>query len=221
MFSKLLVVAGVASGLVAPSARHAPAATSLDAKSEAMPFLECPAALDGTLPGDRGFDPLRFTDSDWNMAEVIIPAKAIMAGPEPLPMVYWMREAELKHGRICMLATVGYLTVDAGIHFPGAKYAGIDALHAHDAMLATGNMGVMLLFAAVVELTSMTAVIGATKGSGRAAGDFGLDPLEFCGNPETKSFMLEAEITHARLAMLGFSGLVTQSALLEKGFPYF
>ena len=78
-----------------------------------------------------------------------------------------------------------------------------------------------LLFAAVVELCSMTAVIGATKGSGRAAGDFALDPLEFCGNPETKAFMLEAEITHARLAMLGFSGLVTQSALLEKGFPYF
>merc|ERR1719482_1821693 len=29
-------------------------------------------------------------------------------------MVYWMREAELKHGRICMLAVVGWLTVDAG-----------------------------------------------------------------------------------------------------------
>ena len=44
-----------------------------------MPFLECPAALDGTLPGDVGFDPLRFTDLDWNMAEVIIPAKSISA----------------------------------------------------------------------------------------------------------------------------------------------
>jgi hypothetical protein len=155
------------------------------------------------------------------MAEVIIPKAATMAGDTELPMIYWLREAELKHGRITMLAIVGYLTVDAGIHFPGAKYEGIDALHAHDAMTATGNMGVMLLFAAVAELTSMTAVIGATKGSGREAGDFSLDPLEFCGNPETKAFMKEAEITHARLAMLAFSGLVTQSALLEKGFPYF
>jgi len=191
------------------------------AKSAAMPFLPCPPALDGTLPGDRGFDPLGFTNLDWNMAEVIIPKAAIMAGDTELPMIYWLREAELKHGRITMLAIVGYLTVDAGIHFPGAKYEGIDALHAHDAMIATGNMGVMLLFAAVAELTSMTAVIGATKGSGREAGDFSLDPLEFCGNPETKAFMKEAEITHARLAMLAFSGLVTQSALLEKGFPYF
>jgi hypothetical protein len=191
------------------------------AKSAAMPFLPCPPALDGTLPGDRGFDPLGFTNLDWNMAEVIIPKAATMAGDTELPMIYWLREAELKHGRITMLAIVGYLTVDAGIHFPGAKYEGIDALHAHDAMTATGNMGVMLLFAAVAELTSMTAVIGATKGSGREAGDFSLDPLEFCGNPETKAFMKEAEITHARLAMLAFSGLVTQSALLEKGFPYF
>merc|ERR1712060_51860 len=94
---------------------------------------------------------------------------------------------------------VGWLTVDAGIHFPGEKYAGIDALHAHDAMFASGNMGVMLLFAAVAELTSMVSVVQAAKGSGRAAGDFGLDPLEFCGNPDTKKFMLEAETTHARL----------------------
>merc|ERR1740129_2713660 len=132
------------------------------------------------MPGDRGFDPLRFTDSDWNMAEVIIPKERWMGEYGTVPMVYWMREAELKHGRICMLATVGYLTV--------------------------------------VELCSMVSVVQAAKGSGRAAGDFSLDPLEFCENPETKSFMLEAEITHARLAMLGFSGLVTQSALLEKGF---
>ena len=65
-------------------------------------------------------------------------------------------------------------------------------------MLTTGNMGFMLTCVAVVELCSMVSVVQAAKGSGRAAGDFSLDPLEFCENPETKSFMLEAEITSAR-----------------------
>jgi light-harvesting complex I chlorophyll a/b binding protein 1 len=186
-----------------------------------MPFLECPAALDGSMPGDRGFDPLRFTDSDWNMAEVIIPAASISASTDKLPMVYWMREAELKHGRICMIAIVGVLTVDGGIHFPGARYEGLTAVTAHDAMVASGNMGVMLLFAGVVELCSMVAVVQAAKGSGRGPGDFSLDPLRFCENPETKARMLEAEITHARLGMLAFSGLITQAVLTGKAFPYF
>ena len=215
----VVALAATASALVAPVAKVAPA-TVVDAKSAAMPFLECPAALDGLdYPGNVGFDPLRFTDSDWNMAEVIIPAKSISA-TESLPMVYWMREAELKHGRLCMLAIVGYLTVDAGIHFPGARYEGLSSLQAHDAMVASGNMGFMLLAVGVLELLSMVGVVQAAKGSGRKAGDFSWDPLYFTQGAKA-DFFFEAEIQHARLAMLAFSGLVTQSALLEKGFPYF
>ena len=37
--------------------------TQLNAKSRALPFLESPAKLDGTLIGDFGFDPLGFTDT--------------------------------------------------------------------------------------------------------------------------------------------------------------
>ena len=195
-------------------------ATALNLQSKSLPMIQAPPTLDGSMVGDVGFDPFQLSMIPFNMAEAIVPKARLEEGAS-LSMLYWMREAELKHGRICMLAVVGWLTVDAGIHFPGEKYAGIDALHAHDAMLASGNMGVMLLFAAVAELTSMVSVVQAAKGSGRAAGDFGLDPLEFCGNPDTKKFMLEAETTHARLAMLGFSGLCTQSALLESHtFPY-
>lgn len=193
--------------------------TALHAKSKAIPFLDEPAGLAG-MPGDKGFDPFGFAGIDWNMAEMIIPKKAF-AATGPLPMVYWMREAELKHGRICMLAIVGYVAVDLGFHFPSAQYAGLSSLEAHNVMVASGNMGFMLSLIFVLELIGGVAITQAANGSGRAPGDFALDPLSFTGKPDAKEFLLEAEITHARLAMLAFSGLVTQSALFEKGFPYF
>ncbi len=56
--------------------------------SESVPFLKQPANLDGSLPGDVGFDPLGFSE----VFDVRV-----------------LREAELKHGRIAMLATLGYL----------------------------------------------------------------------------------------------------------------
>ena len=37
----------------------------------------------------------------------------------------WFRHAELKHGRVAMLATVGYLTGAAGITFPGDVANGV------------------------------------------------------------------------------------------------
>ena len=37
----------------------------------------------------------------------------------------WFRASELKHGRVAMLATVGYLTGAAGITFPGEIAGGV------------------------------------------------------------------------------------------------
>jgi len=31
----------------------------------------------------------------------------------------WMRTAEIKHGRVCMAASVGWILTEAGVHFPG------------------------------------------------------------------------------------------------------
>eukprot|EP00980_Cylindrotheca_fusiformis_P019401 scaffold6675_cov110-Cylindrotheca_fusiformis.AAC.1 len=56
--------------------------------SASVPFLPRPAHLDGSLPGDRGFDPFNFS-SDANALE-------------------WYRKSEQKHGRIAMLAAVGW-----------------------------------------------------------------------------------------------------------------
>ena len=47
-----------------------------------------PAILDGSLAGDVGFDPLGFSKTKNTLL--------------------WMREAELKHGRLAMLAAIGW-----------------------------------------------------------------------------------------------------------------
>merc|ERR1719230_1034014 len=104
-----------------PSMPAARGSTALNVKSQSLPMLEAPPTLDGSMVGDVGFDPFQLSMIPWNMAEAIVPKARLEEGAS-LSFLYWAREAELKHGRICMLAIVGYVTVDLGIHFPGAKY---------------------------------------------------------------------------------------------------
>eukprot|EP00961_Rhodomonas_salina_P002836 38780-Rhodomonas_salina.2 len=70
----------------------------MQAKSKAVPFLSQPEALDGSMAGDVGFDP-------FGISSVID--------------IKWLRESELKHGRICMLAATGCL-VQVRTHLPFA-----------------------------------------------------------------------------------------------------
>ena len=55
--------------------------------SKSLPFLEAPAKLDGSLVGDVGFDPIGISDQ--------------------LADLKYVRAAELKHGRVAMLAFLG------------------------------------------------------------------------------------------------------------------
>ncbi len=61
---------------------------ALPAKWLPIGGVKAPLTLDGSLAGDVGFDPLGFAKS----------AKTL----------FWMREAEIKHGRLAMLAAVGW-----------------------------------------------------------------------------------------------------------------
>jgi light-harvesting complex I chlorophyll a/b binding protein 1 len=110
-----------------------------------VPFLEQPPALTGTLPGDVGFDPIGFTsfwsDKDWSQQVVpdtwLDPAKRT-----PISTVEWMRESELKHGRLAMLAVLGWVAVDLGFRFPGETFSAIpNSFSAHTAAVQNGSMG--------------------------------------------------------------------------------
>ena len=124
--------------------------------------------------------------------------------------VNWLREAELKHGRVCMLGVVGFLANDAGIKLPGPAFEGISSIEAHDAMVKSGHMWALLAIVGVCELCHMSVVVPKLDGDWGdwEPGNYGLDPFNMA-TPARK----EAELKNGRLAMLGFSGLVTQAAL--------
>ena len=66
-------------------------------RSAAIPFLKRPPALDGSMAGDVGFDPLGIATTIKELGGDL----------------NYVREAELMHGRQSMLACVGFV-------FPGA-----------------------------------------------------------------------------------------------------
>ncbi len=60
----------------------------------------------------------------------------------PISTIDWMREGEIKNGRFAMLAVLGWVAVDAGLRFPGEKFAAIsNSFTAHDAAVKNGSMG--------------------------------------------------------------------------------
>lgn len=116
-----------------------------------MPFLPYPENCKGYIGEDTGFDPLGLSNY--------------------FPMDY-LREAEIKHGRICMAAIVGYIVTDLGIvvHPLGA---GVSSRAAHDVMVNNQVMGNALIWICLFEGFSWLAVSEMLQGSGREPGDYG------------------------------------------------
>eukprot|EP00579_Thalassiosira_antarctica_P023851 CAMPEP_0201986728 /NCGR_PEP_ID=MMETSP0904-20121228/91423_1 /ASSEMBLY_ACC=CAM_ASM_000553 /TAXON_ID=420261 /ORGANISM="Thalassiosira antarctica, Strain CCMP982" /LENGTH=357 /DNA_ID=CAMNT_0048540799 /DNA_START=278 /DNA_END=1352 /DNA_ORIENTATION=- len=204
--------------------------------SASLPFLPRPAMLDGTLPGDRGFDPLNFASD----------ASALQ----------WQRKAEVKHARLAMLAAVGW---------PAAELLHKDIASTFDLpiLLASGdrvpsilNDGLshasfpafwiaIITAAAVIEIQESVEAIydGLSHASFPAfwiaiitaaavieiqesveanlscklnPADKGFDPINLGGKTmEQKHFMHEAELFNGRLGMLAITGFAIQEWFLN------
>lgn len=176
------------------SQRSGSVSLNAEEMSKSIPFLVRPEKLDGSMPGDMGFDPMRLSDIQTDLK--------------------YARWAELKHGRICMLALLGILVQQAGIHLPGDAYTNPDIFGAIKQVGWAVNVQIFLGMAAIELLT-----FNQTYGEGEP-GDFGFDG-GFLKNkgPDEIARLKESEIVHCRLAMIAFVGAFVQTLLFGSAIP--
>eukprot|EP00929_Paragymnodinium_shiwhaense_P066636 TRINITY_DN3344_c0_g1_i2.p1 TRINITY_DN3344_c0_g1~~TRINITY_DN3344_c0_g1_i2.p1 ORF type:complete len:268 (-),score=58.18 TRINITY_DN3344_c0_g1_i2:126-929(-) len=205
------VCGGLAIGLVASAAtasRTARRATETKPVASTGPFSGGLVGSEYAGFGRYEWDPLMLTKEF----------------PEHLP---WYREAELKHGRIAMLAMVGLIAPE-GFRIPidVLQDPELDLLNAHNKLifgLGEGPMWWLLVFCAVIE----------SQRFHQLGKDFGKLTLENAGDlnfgkgflPKTEEGITQMkikELKNGRLAMLAFSGAITQAAFFDvHHFPYY
>lgn len=173
-------------------------------RSKSLPFMNRPALLDGSMAGDVGFDPLGLSNID----DVGID-------------LYWLREAEVKHARVAMLAVAGILQVEIFGPAPGCEAATdkcqMDAFwqiwNSHPQYIAFG-----VIMITIIEMFSGIATTTGRETGERAPGDFGLDPLGFMkGDPAAAARLQAQEIANGRLAMWAAAGLLVQGCSTHQG----
>jgi hypothetical protein len=133
--------------------------------------------------------------------------------------ISWYRAAELKHGRVSMLAALG-LFIQPLFHLPDEVFASDAGYGAVSKLYAERPEAIwqILVALAAIEISSLFK-----NGQGNA-GDLGWDPLNFKGkynldNPDALAVMQLKELKNGRLAMLGASGLLLQEVVTGSG-PY-
>lgn len=174
-----------------------------DNKSKALPFAPRPKLLDGTLAGDAGFDPFGF------------------AGADKESLIY-MREAEIKHSRLAMLAVVGWPLAELWDK-PIADAVGLPSLltkSGESPSLLNGGLDKIdvaywVAFAALAGIIELeNAKMKEERPKEYIPGDCNFDPLNFLpADKEAKMKMMTKEIKHGRIAMMAILGFAIQEAI--------
>merc|ERR1719310_1625453 len=135
--------------------------------------------------------------------------------------VYRLREAELTHGRVAMLASLGFL-VQEKFHplFSGDGGPAIEQIPAlpfwlWGAMLAgIGYAEQVRIAKGFQKLDPETQTASRTLREGYYPGDIGFDPLGLKPeDPAEFRLMQEKELSHCRLAMIAAAGFLAQEAV--------
>jgi len=188
-----------------------------------LPLLLSPEVLDGSMAGDVGFDPLGFSKTKGDLIR--------------------MREAEIKHSRLAMLAAAGWPMSELW-HKNFADALGLDSILA-DADRAPSVLNGGLSNEWIIAAGVFSLVVGglleakafeAAKKDNYKPGDYGFDPLNVYSLRSSfaldkiaenltreqkiaaaKKDMELCEIKHGRAAMLAMSGFAAQEFI--SGIP--
>eukprot|EP01041_Mallomonas_annulata_P004437 gene4437-8842_t len=176
---------------VAPQAARSNVALSMagEEMSRSLPFLKKPKNLEG-LVGNSDFDPFGFAENFD---------------------VKWMRESELKHGRIAMLAVTGCL-VQQVVHLPSPN--GIyDNANPIDAFFQVGASPIAQIFVGIGALESILhkGKLGMTDmhADGAEPGNFGWGTSQLKGKTAAQVDDIKLkELKNGRLAMFAIGGII-------------
>ena len=161
--------------------------------------------LDGTLAADAGFDPLGFSTSKKTL--------------------YWMREAEVKHARLAMLAALGWPLSELW-HKNIASVFGLESILANNDrapsllngglsnVWASGVLVMSVIIAGYLEGKQMNdgyVFWNTPKPENYVPGQIGFDPLNLYRiRKSDKKSMEAAEIKNGRLAMIAITAYAFQ-----------
>ena len=207
--------------LLSPSVLSMSTPTSTRKMSWPFSIFNAPAVLDGSLAGDAGFDPLGFAKDRETL--------------------FFLREGEIKHARIAMLAALGwpvselyhyklssffgneYVKLGADDKVPSVLNGGLDNVYALFTLGSFFSIGALLEF----ELKRRRQEVPKSlqnfyefwnEDGWDSPGNYGFDPLKLgkllCGdNNQKKLFVQTIEIFNGRMSMLAVVGYTVQETL--------
>lgn len=210
----IAIIAPTAAAFVAPLAKSTPFATSLSSDLNGWSPNESEFAfgLPGALDPVGNFDPLGIAENT------------------DLIQMKTYREAETTHGRVAMLAVIGFLVTEAPVSFhPLFNTAARDigpAVRHLDEVRASAPFFFEIL-AVVIGAAEVGRSLKGWETPGNEEkkilrddyypGDIGFDPLGLKpDNWAEFSEMSTKELQHGRLAMLGIAGIVAQELVNGK-----
>lgn len=165
--------------------------------------------LPGALPPLGFFDPLGLSEGKSELE------------------VKKIREAELKHGRLAMLASLGIITQESFNPLFDGKIEGPAIYHFQQVTNLFPNFWMFVLFG-IGLVEGQNILVGWDKirdMNGIAQlkpeyinGDLGFDPLNLMPDDEASFNRLRTkELQNGRLAMIGVAGMVAQELVNQKG----